>query len=71
MEKRKFRVLIKHYFLRRKSIKKTEEKLAKYYKEFSPSHGMDHKWFNYESKEVTFQEMFDNDRTQRSSIESA
>ena len=36
---------IKHYFLRGKSIKETEEKLAKYYKESAPSHGMVHKWF--------------------------
>ena len=34
-----------HYFLRGKSIKETEEKLAKYYKESVPSHGMVHKWF--------------------------
>ena len=45
MEKSEFRVLIKHYFLRGKSIKETENKLAKYYKESAPSHGMVHKWF--------------------------
>ena len=45
MEKGEFRVLIKHYFLRGKSIKVTEEKLAKYYKESAPSHGMVRKWF--------------------------
>ena len=45
MEKSGFRVLIKHYFLRGKSIKETEEKLAEYYKESDPSHGMVHKWF--------------------------
>ena len=33
MEKSEFCVLIKHYFLREKSIKETEEKLEKYYKE--------------------------------------
>ena len=45
MEKSEFRVLIKHYFLRRKSIKETKERLARYYKEFAPSHDMVHKWF--------------------------
>ena len=45
MEKSEFRVLIKHYFLRGKSIKETEEKLAKYYKKSAPSHCMVHKWF--------------------------
>ena len=45
MEKSELRVLIKNYFLREKSIKGTEEKLAKYYKESAPSHGMVHKWF--------------------------
>ena len=45
MEKSEFRVLIKHYFLRGKSIKETEEKLVKYYKESAPSHCMVHKWF--------------------------
>ena len=45
MEKSKFRVLIKHYFLQGKSIKETVEKLAKYYKEFAPSRGMVDKWF--------------------------
>ena len=45
MDKSKFHVLIKHYFLRGKSIKETEENLAKYYKESTPSHGMVHKWF--------------------------
>ena len=42
MEKSEFRVLIKHYFLRGKSIKETEGKLARYYKESAPSHGMVH-----------------------------
>ena len=45
MEKSEFRGLIKHYFLREKSIKETEENLAKYYKESALSHGMVHKWF--------------------------
>ena len=43
MEKFEFRVLIKHYFIRGKSIKETEEKLAKYYEESAPSHGGVHK----------------------------
>ena len=34
MKKSESHVLIKHYFLRGKSIKETEEKLAKHYKEF-------------------------------------
>ena len=41
MEKNEFRVLIKHYSLRGKPIKETEEKLTKYYEESAPSH----KWF--------------------------
>lgn len=45
MEKSEFRVLIKHYFLRGKTIKETEEKLKKYYGDSAPSHGMVHKWF--------------------------
>ena len=74
MEKRKFRVLIKHYFLRGISIKETEEKLVKYCKESAPSHGMVHKWFTKfrcgristsdaerpgHPKDVTSQEMID------------
>ena len=43
--KSEFRMLIKHYFLRGKSIKETEEQLAKYCKESTPSHSMIHKWF--------------------------
>ena len=50
MEKSEFRVLIQHYFLRGKSIKETEEKLAKYYKESTPPG---------RPKEVTSQEMID------------
>ena len=38
-------MLIEGYILRGKSIKETEGKLAKYYKESAPSHGMVHKWF--------------------------
>ena len=45
MEKSEFRVIIKHYFLREESIKETEEKVPRYYKESAPSHGMVHKWF--------------------------
>ena len=45
MGKSEFRVLIKHYFLQGKSIKETERKLARYYKESAPSHSMGHKWF--------------------------
>ena len=74
MEKSEFRVFNKHYFLRGKSIKKTEEELAKYYKESAPLHGMVHKWFTeircgristsdaerpVRPKEVTSQEMID------------
>ena len=74
MEKSEFRVLIKHYFLRGKSMKVTEEKLAKYYKESAPSHGMFHKWLTKfrcgsirtsdadrsgHPKEVTSQELID------------
>ena len=74
MEKSESRVLIKHYFLRGKSIKETEEKLAKYYKESAPSHGMVYTWFTEfrygrisasdaehpgRPKEVTSQEIID------------
>ena len=45
MKKGEFSVLIKHYFLREKSIKENEEKLGNYYKESAPSHGMVHRWF--------------------------
>ena len=45
MENSEFCVLMKYYFLREKSIKETEEKLSKYYKESAPSHVMVHKWF--------------------------
>ena len=74
MEKSEFLVLIRHYFLRGKSIKETEEKLEKNYKESAPSHGMVHKWFTEffcgristsdaelhgHPKEVTSQELID------------
>ena len=74
MEKSEFYALIKHYFPWGKSIKETEEKLAKYYKESAPSHSMVHKWFTGfcccristsdterpgRPKEVTSQEMID------------
>ena len=67
-------MLIKHYFPGGKSIKETEEKLARYYKESVPLHGMVHKWFTEfrcsristsdaerpgRPKEVTSQEMID------------
>lgn len=45
MDKSEFRVLIKKYFLRKKTIKETEEKLRKYYGDSAPSHGMVQKWF--------------------------
>lgn len=45
MEKSEFRVLIKHYFLRGKTIAQTETSLKKYYSDLAPSHGMIHKWF--------------------------
>ena len=72
--KKRVSLLIKHYFLRTKSIKETEEKLAKYNKESVPSHGIVYKWFtefrcgristsDAESpglpKEMSFQEMID------------
>ena len=74
MEKSEFRVLIKYYFLQGKSIKEPEEKLARYYKESAPSHGIVHKWFTEfrcsristsdaerpgRQKEVASQEMID------------
>lgn len=45
MEKSEFRVLIKHYFLRGKTITQTKTKLDKYYGDSSPSIKMIHKWF--------------------------
>ena len=67
-------MLIKHYFLRRKSSKETEGKFEKYYKQSAPSHDMVHKWFTEfrcgristidverpgHPEEVTSQEMID------------
>lgn len=45
MEKSEFRVLIKHYFLRKKTITETKQKLDKYYGDSAPSIKMIHKWF--------------------------
>ncbi|XP_022822885.1 histone-lysine N-methyltransferase SETMAR-like [Spodoptera litura] len=45
MEKSEFRVLIKHYFLRKKSITQTKAKLDKYYGDSAPSISMVKKWF--------------------------
>lgn len=45
MEKSEFRVLIKHYFLRKKTITETKEKLDKYYGDSAPSISMVKKWF--------------------------
>jgi histone-lysine N-methyltransferase SETMAR len=45
MEKSEFRVLIKHYFLRKKTITQTKASLDKYYGDSSPSIGTIHKWF--------------------------
>ena len=74
MEKKEFHVLIKHYFLRGKSIKGAEGKLEKHHEESAPSHCMVHKWFTEfrcsrintsdterpgRPKEVTCQEMID------------
>lgn len=45
MEKSEFRVLIKHYFLRKKTITETKKSLEKYYGDSGPSIKMIHKWF--------------------------
>lgn len=45
MEKSEFRVLIKHYFLRKKTVNQTKEKLDKYYGDSAPSISMVKKWF--------------------------
>ena len=45
MEKSEFRVLIKHYFLRGKTVSETKVKFDKYYSGSSPSYGMVQKWF--------------------------
>lgn len=46
MDNTEFRVLIKHYFLRKKTAKETKEKLDKYYGESAPSKSMVCKWFS-------------------------
>ena len=45
MEKSEFRVLTKHYFLRKKSITETKERLDKYYGDSAPSLSMVKKCF--------------------------
>ena len=45
MEKSEFRVLIKPYFLRSKTLSETKAKLDKYYSDSAPSYGMVQKWF--------------------------
>lgn len=45
MEKTEFSVLIKHYFLRGKTITQTKASLDKYYGDSSPSVGTIHRWF--------------------------
>ncbi|CAH1646453.1 unnamed protein product [Spodoptera littoralis] len=45
MEKSEFRVLIKHYFLRKKSITKTKAMIDKYYGDSAPFISMVKKWF--------------------------
>ena len=45
MENNEFRVLIKHYFLRGKTLSETKAKLDKYYSDSTPSYGMVQKWF--------------------------
>ena len=45
MERSEFRVLIKHYFLRGKTLSETKTKLDKYYLDFAQSYGLVQKWF--------------------------
>ena len=45
MGKSEFRVLIKHYFLRQKTITETKVRLDKYYGDSAPSISMVKKWF--------------------------
>ena len=45
MGKSKFRVFIKHYFLRTKTLSETKAKLDKYYSKSAPSYGIVQKWF--------------------------
>ena len=44
MEKSEFRVLIKHYFLRAKTLSETKAKLDKYYLDSDPLYRMVQKW---------------------------
>ena len=45
MEKSEFRVLIKLYFLRGKTLSEAHSKLDEYYLDSAPSYGMVQKWF--------------------------
>ena len=45
MEKSEFRVLIKRYFLRGKTLSETMAKLDKYYTDSAPSYGVVQEWF--------------------------
>ena len=45
MEKSEFRVLIKHYFLREKTLLETTARLDKYYSDSAPSYGKVQMWF--------------------------
>ena len=45
MEKSGFRVLIKHFFLRGKTLSETKAKLDEYYLDSAPSYKMVQKWF--------------------------
>ena len=44
MEKKEFRVLVKHYYLRGNRAKETKEKLDEYYGTSSPSNTTVKKW---------------------------
>lgn len=45
MSREDFRVLIKHYFMRQKTISETRRSLMKYYGNAAPSLAMIHKWY--------------------------
>ena len=45
MEKSEFRLLIKHYILRGKTLSGTKAKLDKYISDSAPSYGIVQKWF--------------------------
>ena len=45
MEKSEFRVLIKRYFLRGKTLSESKAKIDKHYLDSAPSYGMVQKWF--------------------------